>query len=64
MQHIYNTQGTCSRQIVIDVDDKNIIENVTFVGGCDGNTKGISKLVKGMNIDEVIDYVLKEIGKG
>ncbi len=54
MQHIYNTQGTCSRQIIIDVDDNNIIENVTFIGGCNGNTKGISSLVKGMKIDEVI----------
>ena len=54
MQFIYNTKGTCSAQIIIDVDDKNIIENVKFVGGCNGNTKGISGLVKGMNIDEVI----------
>ena len=54
MQYVYNTQGTCSRQIIIDVDDNNIIENVTFVGGCNGNTKGISSLVKGMKVDEVI----------
>ena len=55
MQHIYNTQGTCSRQIIIDVDDNGVIEQVTFIGGCNGNTKGISKLVKGMKIDEVIE---------
>ena len=54
MQHIYNTQGTCSRQIIIDVDDNGIIEQVTFIGGCNGNTKGISQLVKGMEIDAVI----------
>ena len=54
MQYTYNTQGTCSRQIIIDVDDNGIIENVTFIGGCNGNTKGISSLVKGMKIDEVI----------
>ena len=54
MQYVYNTQGTCSKQIIIDVDDKNIIENVTFIGGCNGNTKGVSSLVKGMNMDEVI----------
>ena len=53
MQYVYNTQGTCSKQIIIDVDNNNI-ENVTFIGGCNGNTKGISSLVKGMNIDEVI----------
>ena len=54
MQYVYNTQGTCSRQIIIDVDDNGIIEQVTFIGGCNGNTKGISSLVKGMKIDEVI----------
>ena len=54
MQHIYNTQGTCSRQIIIDIDDNGIIEQVTFVGGCNGNTKGIGSLVKGMKIDDVI----------
>ena len=54
MQYVYNTQGTCSRQIIIDVDDNGIIENVTFVGGCNGNTQGISSLVKGMKIDDII----------
>ena len=54
MQYVYNTQGTCSRQIIIDIDDNNTIENVTFIGGCNGNTKGISSLVKGMKIDDVI----------
>ncbi|MBR6778812.1 MAG: TIGR03905 family TSCPD domain-containing protein [Clostridia bacterium] len=54
MQHIYNTKGTCSSQIIIDVDEHNKIENVVFIGGCNGNLKGISKLVKGMTIDEVI----------
>jgi len=55
MQYVYNTQGTCSKQIIIDVDDNGIIEQVTFIGGCNGNTKGISSLVKGMKIDEVIE---------
>ena len=55
MQYVYNTQGTCSKQIIIDIDDNGIIENVTYIGGCNGNTKGISSLVKGMKIDEVIN---------
>ena len=54
MQYVYNTQGTCSKQIIIDVDDNGVIENVTYIGGCNGNTKGISSLVKGMKIDDVI----------
>ena len=53
MQYVYNTRGTCSQQIIIDVAD-NKIDNVVFIGGCNGNLKGISKLVKGMTIDEVI----------
>lgn len=55
MPHIsYNTRGTCSRQIEIEVDENNIVENVTFVGGCSGNTQGVSALVKGMHLDEAI----------
>lgn len=53
MQHIYYTRGTCSSQIIIDYTG-NIIDNVTFIGGCNGNLKGISQLVKGMTIDDVI----------
>ena len=55
MQYVYNTQGTCSKQIIIDVDDNGVIENVTFIGGCNGNTKGISSLVKGMKMEDVIE---------
>ena len=47
------TFGTCSVQINFEVED-NIVKSVEFVGGCNGNTKGISKLVVGMNIDDVI----------
>ena len=54
MQYIYNTKGTCSRQIIIDVDDNGIIENATFVGGCNGNLQGLNALIKGLKIDEVI----------
>lgn len=49
----YKTSGVCSRFIEIDTKD-GIIENVSFTGGCDGNASGISSLVKGMQIDEVI----------
>lgn len=49
----YYTKGTCSTQIDI-VTNGDIIENVTFYGGCNGNLQGISILVKGMKIDEAI----------
>ena len=51
---IYKTKGTCSRAIEIEVEG-DIIKSATFMGGCDGNTKGISKLVQGMKITDVIE---------
>lgn len=49
----YKTHGTCSQQILIDVDG-DTIENVQFIGGCTGNTQGVARLAKGRKIDEVI----------
>ena len=56
MQFEYRTKGTCSQRIIFDVED-NILKNVQFIGGCNGNLKGISSLVEGMNIDDVIAKV-------
>ena len=53
MQMTYNTKGTCSRRIHIEVED-NILKSVSFEGGCNGNLKGISALCIGMDIDEII----------
>jgi len=50
----YKTNGVCSRNIEIVIDDNNIIKSATFVGGCHGNTQGISKLVVGMDANEVV----------
>lgn len=55
MTYTYKTRGTCSSQLKIDINDDKTIENVEFLGGCNGNLKGIGELVKGMTIDEVID---------
>lgn len=49
----YKTSGTCSREIHFEVEN-DIITNVQFIGGCNGNTKGISALIKGMNINDAI----------
>ncbi|MBQ8291756.1 MAG: TIGR03905 family TSCPD domain-containing protein [Clostridia bacterium] len=49
----YSTRGTCSRQILFDVDAENKMHNVRFIGGCGGNLQGIAKLVEGKNIDEI-----------
>ncbi len=53
MQYTYKTKGTCSQMITFDVNN-NVVSNVQYYGGCNGNLKGIGKLVEGMNIDEVI----------
>lgn len=50
---IYQTKGTCSRAIEIEVDG-DIVRSVKFQGGCHGNTQGISKLVEGMKVADVI----------
>ena len=49
----YSTKGTCSRQILFDVDADNKMHNVRFIGGCGGNLQGISRLVEGKDIDEI-----------
>ena len=49
----YKTKGTCSQMIYFDVED-NKIKSVQFMGGCNGNLKGIASLVEGMDIDEAI----------
>lgn len=56
MTHLaYTTKGTCSRQIDIDVDDNGVIQKVVFMGGCSGNTQGVSALVVGMTVEEAIN---------
>ena len=54
MKYNYTPTGVCSRQITIDIDERGIINDVVFLGGCNGNLKGIGELVKGMHKDEVI----------
>ncbi len=49
----YQTQGTCSRQIIFEVDEENKLHSVRFIGGCSGNLQGVSRLVEGKDIDEV-----------
>ena len=56
MQFEYKTKGTCSQMISFEVENNKVM-NVQFFGGCNGNLKGISKLVEGMDIDEVIARV-------
>lgn len=52
MRHTYTTKGTCSRQISFDLEG-NVVKNVEFVGGCNGNLKAISSLVEGLTVEEI-----------
>ncbi len=53
MKFTYKTNGVCSRSIDIEVEN-GILLDVKYVGGCNGNLKGISNLVKGMKVEDVI----------
>lgn len=53
----YTTKGTCASKILFDIyeeDGVKRVKNVQFVGGCNGNTQGVSKLVDGMTAEEII----------
>lgn len=53
MTKTFKTHGVCSMQITFDKADDGTITNVSFLGGCDGNLKAISKLVDGMKAEEI-----------
>lgn len=56
MEYRYTPQGVCSMQMIFEIDN-DIIKSLKIIGGCPGNTIGISKLVKGRTIDEVIEML-------
>ena len=57
MEYKYKTKGTCSVEISFDIND-NVITNIRFLGGCNGNLKAISKLLDGQTV-EYIEEKLK-----
>ena len=56
MQYSFTPHGVCSREITLDVED-GIIRSVSFYGGCNGNLQGISRLIQGRSVDEVISLL-------
>ena len=54
MKHSYKTSGTCAMMINFDLNG-DVVSNVEFVGGCNGNLKAIGKLVEGTNVDFIED---------
>lgn len=58
MQYTYTPKGTCSKQMVIDINEEDeTIKSVKIIGGCPGNTIGVSKLVEGRKIQDVINML-------
>ena len=53
----YNPKGVCSKQMEVEIDDNGKIEKVKIIGGCAGNTQGISRLVEGMDAREAIEKI-------
>ena len=56
MEYKYTPQGVCSMQMIFEIDN-NIIKNLKIIGGCPGNTIGVSRLVVGKSVDEVIEML-------
>ena len=54
MKYTYKTKGVCSSTIVFEVED-DVITSLQFIGGCNGNLKGISSLCIGMKVQDVIE---------
>lgn len=56
MTYTYRTKGTCSQAIQFEIED-NKVHNVQFIGGCSGNTQGVSRLIEGMDVNEAISKI-------
>lgn len=54
MNYEYYPRGVCSRKMIFDIEN-GVVENLRVEGGCSGNLQGISSLVKGLPVDEIID---------
>ena len=54
MIYSFRTQGVCSREMRVELDEQNIIQNLEVIGGCNGNLQGIASLVRGMSAQEAI----------
>lgn len=52
--YTYSPKGVCSMKITFDVDENNIVSNIKFTGGCNGNTQGVAALANGRKKDELI----------
>ncbi len=56
MEYIYTPKGVCSMQMIFDIEN-NVIKSLKIIGGCPGNTIGVSRLVVGKTVEEVIEML-------
>ena len=56
MKYVYKTKGTCSQLIELELEG-NVVHNVKFTGGCNGNPQAIPKLVEGLTVDQVVEKI-------
>ena len=56
MKYEYIPKGVCSMKMIFDIEN-NIVKNLQIIGGCPGNTVGVSKLIEGRSIDEIIQML-------
>lgn len=54
MKHEYQTTGVCAKSITFDMDESQVISNISFEGGCNGNLKGVCALADGKTADELV----------
>lgn len=55
VHYTYKTSGICARSVSFDIDEEGTVTNVTFEGGCNGNTQGVAALAEGMTADKLIN---------
>ena len=55
--YTYTPKGVCSMKITFDVDENDIVSNIKFTGGCNGNTQGVAALANGRKKDELISLL-------
>lgn len=58
MTYRYQNHGTCSREVIFDLDENKKLHNIRFIGGCSGNTQGVCRLAEGMDAAEAVTRLL------
>ncbi|MBO7162251.1 MAG: TIGR03905 family TSCPD domain-containing protein [Clostridia bacterium] len=56
MTKTYNNKGVCSRSVTFDIAEDGTVTNVSFMGGCNGNLKGVAALAEGRKAEEIIKH--------